>query len=59
MPTMVAVGSRDAVAGSADELARQLPDGRAFDIAGRDHMLAVGDKTYKAAVIGFYEEHDD
>ncbi|MDA4848198.1 alpha/beta fold hydrolase [Hoeflea poritis] len=59
MPALVAVGSSDAIAGSADKLARLLPDGRAFDIAGRDHMLAVGDKTYKAAVIGFYEEHEN
>ncbi|WP_136656956.1 alpha/beta fold hydrolase [Nitratireductor sp. XY-223] len=57
MPALVAVGSRDTIAGSAEKLARQLPDGRAFDIAGRDHMLAVGDKTYKAAVIEFYKEH--
>lgn len=57
MPALVAVGSRDAIAGSAATLARQLPDGHAFDIAGRDHMLAVGDKTYKAAVIDFYKEH--
>ncbi|WP_419912721.1 alpha/beta fold hydrolase [Hoeflea sp.] len=57
MPTLVAVGTKDNIAGSAETLARQLPDARAFEIAGRDHMLAVGDKTYKAAVIDFLGEH--
>ncbi len=33
-----------------------LPCGRAFDIPRRDHMLAVGDKAFKAAVLGFLAE---
>ena len=56
MPSLVAVGTRDDIAGSANELAAKLPDGRAFDIANRDHMLAVGDRTYKSAVMEFYQE---
>lgn len=56
MPTLVAVGTRDDIAGSARELAAALPNGRSFDILNRDHMLAVGDKTYKAAVMEFYGE---
>src|SRR5262245_5353636 len=43
MPALVAVGSKDEVAGSAHDLAALLPDGQALDIPGRDHMLAVGD----------------
>ena len=27
--------------------------GRALDIPGRDHMLAVGDRVFKAAVLEF------
>ncbi len=50
MPSLVAVGTRDDIAGSASSLAEKLPNGRAFDILNRDHMLAVGDRTYKAAV---------
>jgi hypothetical protein len=33
-----------------------LPCGRAFDIPRRDHMLAVGDKAFKAAVLRFLAE---
>ena len=53
---LVAVGTKDALAGSAQELAVLLPRGRALDIPGRDHMLAVGDKVFKAAVLDFLAE---
>lgn len=56
MPALVAVGTRDDIAGSAESLAEKLPDGRVFRILNRDHMLAVGDRTYKAAVVEFYQE---
>jgi pimeloyl-ACP methyl ester carboxylesterase len=52
-PVLVAVGSKDDVAGSAPELAALLPQGRALDIPGRDHMLAVGDRVFKEAVLAF------
>jgi len=52
-PTLVAVGSRDAVAGDAQALAALFPRGEALDIPGRDHMLAVGDRTFKSAVLDF------
>jgi pimeloyl-ACP methyl ester carboxylesterase len=52
-PVLVAVGAKDVVAGSAHELAALLPSGRALDIPGRDHMLAVGDRVFKAAVLSF------
>ena len=55
-PVLVSVGTEDAVAGSARELAALLPAGRAFDIPGRDHMLAVGDRAFKAAVLNFLAE---
>jgi pimeloyl-ACP methyl ester carboxylesterase len=55
-PVLVAVGSKDKVAGSASELAALLPAGRALDILGRDHMLAVGDKMFKEAVLKFLAE---
>ena len=56
MPVLVAVGTKDTVAGSAHELAALLPSGRALDIPGRDHMLAVGDKVFKQAVLAFLAE---
>ena len=55
-PVLVAVGTEDVVAGSARQLAALLPSGRAFDIPRRDHMLAVGDKAFKAAVLRFLAE---
>jgi pimeloyl-ACP methyl ester carboxylesterase len=53
VPVLVAVGTKDPVAGSAHELATVIPGGRALDIPDRDHMLAVGDKAYKAGVLDF------
>ena len=55
-PTLVAVGSTDTIAGSAQELAMLMPNARALGIPGRDHMLAVGDKVFKAGVLAFLEE---
>jgi pimeloyl-ACP methyl ester carboxylesterase len=56
VPTLVAVGTKDLIAGSAHELAALLPHGKALDIADRDHMLAVGDKIFKAGVVKFLDE---
>jgi pimeloyl-ACP methyl ester carboxylesterase len=55
-PVLVAVGSKDVIAGSPHELATLMPCGRALDIPGRDHMLAVGDKVFKQAVLAFLAE---
>jgi pimeloyl-ACP methyl ester carboxylesterase len=54
VPVLVAVGRKDTIAGSAQELAALLPFGQALDIIpGRGHMLAVGDKTFKEGVLAF------
>ena len=53
MPTLVSIGTRDPIAGSAAELADLLPRGRALDIPGRDHNLAVGDRVHKEGVLAF------
>ena len=55
-PVLVAVGSKDDVAGSGPALAALIPGGRALDIPGRDHMLAVGDKVFKAGVLEFLNQ---
>jgi pimeloyl-ACP methyl ester carboxylesterase len=54
--TLVAVGTNDPVAGSPHPLVALMRHARAFDIEGRDHNLAVGDRTHRAAVLAFYEE---
>jgi pimeloyl-ACP methyl ester carboxylesterase len=56
VPVLVAVGSKDPIAGAPQPLASLLPKGRALEIPNRDHMLAVGDKTFKAAVIEFLND---
>jgi pimeloyl-ACP methyl ester carboxylesterase len=53
VPALVAVGSMDVIGGSASELAALLPAGQALEIAGRDHMSAVGDKVFKQEVSRF------
>jgi len=52
-PVLVAVGSEDVIGGSAEALARLIPGAEALEIAGRDHMKAVGDRRYKEGVLAF------
>jgi len=55
-PTLVAAGTKDDVAGSPHGLAALFRHGQALDITGRDHMVAVGDRIYKAGVLAFLKE---
>lgn len=52
-PVLVAVGTRDEVAGSAEQLVSLIPRAHHLPIPGRDHMLAVGDKVFKQGVLDF------
>jgi pimeloyl-ACP methyl ester carboxylesterase len=52
-PTLVSVGTNDPIVGAPQPLAALLPHGEAFDIQGRDHNLAVGDRSHKEAVLAF------
>ena len=56
-PTLIAVGTRDDIAGSAERLAALMPNAEAFDIPGRDHMLSVGDRAFKAKAVEFLRAH--
>ncbi len=56
-PTLVAVGTTDDIAGSAAKLAALMADAEPFAIEGRDHMLSVGDRTFKARVLEFLKAH--
>lgn len=53
MPVLIAVGTKDDVAGSMEDLAAILPHAETLPIPNRDHMLAVGDKVYKQGVLDF------
>jgi pimeloyl-ACP methyl ester carboxylesterase len=55
-PTLIAVGTRDPIAGSARELADMMPNAGVLDIPNRDHNPAVGDKVYKHGVLAFLAE---
>ncbi len=52
-PALVAVGTKDAIAGDPHRLAALLPLGRVLDIPGRDHNPAVGDRVFKQGALGF------
>jgi pimeloyl-ACP methyl ester carboxylesterase len=53
VPTLISVGTLDPIAGSAHDLARLMPHAKVFDIVGKDHNLAVGDRSHKEAVLNF------
>jgi pimeloyl-ACP methyl ester carboxylesterase len=53
VPVLIAVGTADEIAGSAQALGNIIPGAQVLDIPNRDHMRAVGDKVYKTGVIDF------
>jgi pimeloyl-ACP methyl ester carboxylesterase len=53
VPTLIAVGTTDEIAGSAQALGRIIRGAEVLDIPNRDHMRAVGDKVYKSGVLDF------
>ncbi len=57
IPALVAVGTLDDIGGSAQGLADAMPDAEAFDIERRDHMQAVGDRSFKKAALDFLRRH--
>lgn len=58
-PTLIAVGTRDDIAGSPQALAALMPHATALDIPNRDHMLAVGDRVFKKAALEFLSAADE
>jgi pimeloyl-ACP methyl ester carboxylesterase len=53
VPTLIAAGSNDVIAGSGAELAKLIPGSQFLDIEGRDHMKSVGDARHKQGVLDF------
>jgi pimeloyl-ACP methyl ester carboxylesterase len=53
VPTLIATGSKDVIAGSGGELASLIPGAQLLEIEGRDHMRAVGDARFKQGVLDF------
>ena len=56
VPVLIAVGSADEIAGSADALGKIIPGSQVLNIPNRDHMRAVGDKVYKTGVLDFLSQ---
>jgi pimeloyl-ACP methyl ester carboxylesterase len=56
VPVLVAVGTKDTVAGDPHALAALIPGAEVLEIPNRDHMLAVGDRVYKQGVLAFLEQ---
>ncbi len=52
-PVLVVAGGKDDVAGEVAPLVAAIPGARGVTLPGRNHMNAVGDKGYKAAVVEF------
>src|ERR1700681_415238 len=56
VPVLIAVGTSDEIAGSAQALGEIIPGARVLDIPHRDIMRAVGDKVYKTGVLEFLSD---
>jgi pimeloyl-ACP methyl ester carboxylesterase len=56
VPVLIAVGTLDEIAGSAEALGKIIPGSQVLNIPNRDHMRAVGDKVYKAGVLDFLSQ---
>ena len=53
VPVLVVAGDKDDVAGDVQTLVDVIPGAKGVTLAGRNHMNAVGDKAFKAAVLAF------
>ncbi len=56
VPTLIATGSEDVIAGSGRELAGLIGGAQLLEIQGRDHMKAIGDARLKQGVFDFLTE---
>ncbi len=53
LPTLIAVGTEDTVAGPPQPLADAIPGAQVLNVPGRDHMKTVGDRAFKEGVLNF------
>ncbi|WP_157015344.1 alpha/beta fold hydrolase [Mesorhizobium xinjiangense] len=56
-PTLIAVGTKDDIAGAPEPLAGLMANATVFAVEGRDHMLSVGDRTFKKRAVEFLQEN--
>ncbi len=55
VPTLIVAGDQDVLAGSVSTLVDAIPYSEGVVLPGKDHMKAVGDKTYKLSVLDFLD----
>ena len=55
VPVLVVAGELDDIAGSVEGLTSIIPGSKGVVLPKRNHMNAVGDSGYKAAVVGFLD----
>ena len=55
VPTLVLIGARDRLVGSASELAAQIPGARHVTVGG-DHLSAVAKPEFRQAIVDFLDE---
>ena len=58
-PTLIAVGSKDDIAGSPEQLSELIPGSKILHIPGRDHMKSVGDPVFKKGVLEFLAQQQE
>ena len=58
-PVLVVAGELDDIAGEIEPLVKLIPTARGVVLPKRNHMNAVGDSVYKAAVLEFLSEQPD
>jgi pimeloyl-ACP methyl ester carboxylesterase len=56
-PVLVVAGADDLVSGRVEPLVAAIPGSEGLVLPERNHMNAVGDKTYKQAVLAFFGRH--
>ena len=56
-PVLVVAGDADTVAGPIAPVVDAIPGAQGVELPGKDHMRAVGDADYKAAVLAFFAEN--
>jgi pimeloyl-ACP methyl ester carboxylesterase len=57
VPVLVVAGDQDTVSGEVAPLVAAIPGARGLVLPNRNHMNAVGDKTYKREAIAFFKSH--
>ncbi len=55
VPALIVAGSRDQLAGSAEELAREIPGAEAVTLPACDHFSAIPHALFKASVFDFLD----